>query len=521
MNIFKKINLLITGSPNEFTLQQRIFAGSCFWTSVIGSLFTVFSIIENQPIQIALSFLGVTSFMLMYYFSRKKHKYNKWLFMSIMLFYVSFNWFFFNGLNGPSLFIFILGILTFFGIFERRYYFIVNIIVIINVLIVWFIELIFPDLLISNIDYKPLYTILSFVVTSFFAGLIISQLKFNYAIEHQKTETEKKELEYLHNNILASIRYAKNIQKALHPSQKTLHISFNDFFVLFKPKEVVSGDFYWLKKNENKTIIAVADCTGHGVPGAFMSMLGISYLNEIVLNNNTLRSDEILNLLRNKVKKAFSENEGQAVKDGMDMALCIIDFDKMQVQFSGAYNPLFLIRDNRLFEYKADKQPVGIYPREKDFSYTEIDLQKNDMLYMFSDGYKDQPGGKYGKKFMAKQFKELLLTINTEELSKQKEILNETFENWKNEYSDRQFDSFNELEIALSSINKELVKNKIKEANSIITKLKEKAYAEKKLSGFDMKEIINTLKINRKIKQQIMNEVNIQVDDVVIVGIKI
>ncbi len=521
MNIFKKINLLIAGSPNEFSLQHRIFTTSCFWTSLIGVLFAVFSIIENQPIQILLSLIGIASFLLMYYFSRKKHKYNKWIFMLVMLFYISFNWFFFNGLSGSSLFIFILGILTFYGIFEKKHYLIVFIIVSLNVIIAWLTELQFPNLIISNIDYKPIYTILSFIVTSFFAGLIISQLKFNYAIEHQKTEFEKTELEYLHNNILGSIRYAENIQNALLPSSDMLSASLHEYFILYKPKKIVSGDFYWVKKNENKTIFAVADCTGHGVPGAFMSMLGISYLNEIVLNNNTLRSDEILNRLRSKVKKTFNKNDGILVQDGMDIALCIIDFEKMQVQFSGAYNPLCLIRDNQLVAYKADKQPIGAYPKEKDFSYTEIDLQKNDMLYMFSDGYKDQIGGEDGKKFMAKNFKELLLTIHTKELNKQQQTLDETFENWKNEYSDRKFDSFNELEIALSSINKELIENKINEANSIITKLKEKAYAEKELSTSNIKEIINTLKINRKVKQQIIKDVNTQIDDVIVAGIKI
>ena len=521
MDFFKKVNLLITGSPNEFTLQQRIFASSSFWTSIIVGLFAIFSIIENQAARMIFSFFGIASFQLMYYFSRKKNKSNKWIFMFIMLFYVSLNWFFFNGLNGPSLFIYILGILTFYSIFEKKHYLSIIIIVGINVILVWFLEIQFPNLIISNLDYKPWYIIITFIVTSFFAGLIISQLKFNYAIEHQKSETEKKELEYLHNGILGSIRYAENIQNALLPSYKTLKTSLHEYFILYKPKEVVSGDFYWVKKTENKTIFAVADCTGHGVPGAFMSMLGISFLNEIITNNSTLSTDKILNSLRDKIKVAFSQKNDLSVKDGLDIALCIIDFEKMKLQFSGAYNPLFLIRDNRIIEYKADKQPIGIYPKEKPFSAHEIDLKKNDMLYMFSDGYKDQTGGEYGKKFMSKRFKNFLLQIHTENLNTQKELLNETFENWKNEYSDRQFDSFNELEAVLSSVNKELIENKIKETNSIIIKLKEKAYANKKISISDFKDMISTLKINKAIKQRIINKANTQVDDVIIAGIKI
>ena len=520
MNVFRKINLLIAGSPNEFTLQHRIFTTSCFWISIIGGLFVVFSIIENQFLQMLLSILGIVSFQLMYYFSRTKHKYNQWVFMFVMLSYVSLNWFFLNGLSGPSLFIFTLGILTFYSIFESKYYLAIITIVTLNVLIIWFIESQFPHLIISNINYKPLYTIITFVITSFLSGLIILQLKFNYTIENQKTEIEKNELKYLNDNMLGSIEYAKNIQTALLPKHEILLDGLNEYFILYKPKNIVSGDFYWLKKAANKTFFAVADCTGHGVPGAFVSMLGISYLNEIILNNNTLQSDKILNILRDKVKQAFSHNDNLSVKDGMDISLCIIDFDNMKLQFSGAFNPLLLIRKNELFEYKADKQPIGTYPKEKPFSLIEIDLKKDDMLYMFSDGYKDQIGGAFGRKFLSKKFKELLLTIHQKELYKQKEILNQTFENWKNEYSNKQFDSFNELEIALSSVNKELIENKIKNANSIITDLKQ-TYLDKKLTISDFKEMIDTLKINKTSKQQIANKINIQVDDVIVAGVKI
>ena len=521
MDIIKNINLLLTGNPNEYSLQQRIFSSSSFWTSIIGILFAIFSIIENQHIQIIFSFVAIISFLLLYYFSRIKHKYNKWLFVFIMLFYVSLNWFFFNGLKGPSLFIFILGILTFYGIFERKDYFLVFIVVILNVIVVWFIGLKFPDLIISNIDYKPVYTILSFVVTSFFAGLIISQLKFNYVIEHQKTEKEKEKIEILHNDILSSINYAKRIQNALLPSTEVLNTCLPNHFILFKPKDIVSGDFYWVKKIENKTIFIVADCTGHGVPGAFMSMLGISYLNEIIASNNTLHANEILNRLRQKVKTAFLQNDELSVKDGMDIALCIIDFDEMKLQFSGAFNSLYLFRNKLFTEYKADKQPIGIYPKEKDFSLTEIDLQKNDMLYMFSDGYSDQLGGEYGKKFMTKRFKETLFEIHNNELNEQKKILNKTFEKWKNDSNSKQKYSGNELETILSLINKELIADKIKETNTIIRNLKDKVYLNNDISISDLKEIINSFKINKKTKQKIINTANLQIDDVIVAGIKI
>ena len=520
--MFKKINLLIAGRPDEFSLKQRIFSTSCFWTSLVGILFIGFSIIENHLLQAIFSFAGAVSFMLMYYLLRKKHKYNKWLFLLIISLFISLNWFFFNGLNGPSFFLFILGIITIFGIFERKYYLLIIIIVTLNILTVWFVELKFPDLVFASYNYRFTYTIISFIITSVFAGFIIDQLKFNYEVEYLKSKKEKETIEDLHNNIMDSIRYAKNIQVALLPSSETLNENLHKYFILFKPQNIVSGDFYWVKRIENKTFFVVADCTGHGVPGAFMSMLGISYLNEIIANNNTtLQTNEILNCLREKVKTAFIQNNELTVNDGMDIALCSIDFNEMKLQFSGAYNPLYLIRKSLLTEYKADRQPIGIYPKEKKFSCTEINLQKNDMLYMFSDGYKDQRGGQKGKKFSANNFKKLLITIHNENMDMQKEILNKTFEEWRNEYTNQQIYSYNELENILSSINKELITSKIKEGNLIIFNLKEKIYAKNNISISDLKEIINNLKINKKTKQKIINTANLQLDDVIVAGIKI
>ena len=521
MDLFKKINLLISGSSNVFSLKQRIFSSSTFWISMVAILFAIFSVIENNIFQIVISITGVISFILIYFYSRKKNKYNSWLFLFVVLFYLSSNWFFFNGLNGPSLFLFILGILIFYGIFERKYYPLILIIVVLNILSIWLIEFNFPNLIFSEFNYNFTYIIISFALTSVFAGLIISQLKFNFEEEHLKTERERLKIENLHNDILGSIKYAKNIQTALLPSPELLASGLRNYFILYKPKEVVSGDFYWIKKIENKTIFAVADCTGHGVPGAFMSMLGISYLNELVTNNNTLPANEILNKLREKVKMAFIQNNKSTIADGMDIALCIIDFDKMKLQYSGAYSPLYIIRENLIIEYKADRQPIGDYPKEKEFSLNKIDLQKNDVLYLFSDGYKDQKGGEKNKKFMAKQFKELLLSIHKNKLIKQKEILNITFENWKNKNISNQKYSDNELENILTSINKELVTNKIKEANSIISKLKNHVHNHEIISISDFRTILNELKINQQVKQNIINKVNLQVDDVIVAGIKI
>ncbi|MFC2098359.1 tetratricopeptide repeat protein [Bacteroidota bacterium] len=231
--------------------------------------------------------------------------------------------------------------------------------------------------------------------------------------------------------ITDSIQYASRIQNAILPPEAMLS-KLQDHFILFKPRDIVSGDYYWMTLKDNKTIVAAADCTGHGVPGAFMSMLGISFMNEIVNKSDETQANEIMNQLRGNVIESLGQTgvEGEA-QDGMDMALCVIDTNAMKVQFSGAYNPLYLIRNNELLEFKPDKMPIGIHREKSDpFSNHEIDVEVGDVMYMFSDGYVDQFGGPRQKKFMTKNFKELLLRINKKPLKEQRDILDNTIEEW-------------------------------------------------------------------------------------------
>lgn len=266
-------------------------------------------------------------------------------------------------------------------------------------------------------------------------------------IRHQRDQIEKQ-----HDEITASIKYAKRIQRALLPPDELLFSRLPNHFVLFKPRDVVSGDFYWMKQEGDLTLITAADCTGHGVPGAFMSMLGMAFLNEIVKNGGVLSAGRILTQLRDKVKTSLRQTgkEGEA-KDGMDIAFCVINQRTRKLQFAGAYNSLFLIRTvdkpapkkmdciktvssetHTLYEVKADKMPIGIHIQEKaDFTNFQLDLMENDTLYMFSDGYADQIGGPKNRKFMSKHFKNLLLEIQSETMEQQKRSLNLTIENWK------------------------------------------------------------------------------------------
>jgi serine phosphatase RsbU (regulator of sigma subunit)/uncharacterized protein HemY len=237
--------------------------------------------------------------------------------------------------------------------------------------------------------------------------------------------------------ITASIQYASRIQNAMLTPGDFISSLLPERFILFRPRDIVSGDFYWLTKRKDKIICAVADCTGHGVPGAFMSMLGIALLNEIVSKKANLNASEILNELRILVIKSLRQTGriGE-ILDGMDIVLLILDLNHKTVEYAGANNPLILLRNGKLIEYKADQMPIGIHATS-DISFTNnlIQLEKRDVLYAFSDGYVDQFGGPKNKKFMLAHFKELLGEIYNKSMDEQKEILEKTLDDWMSETS--------------------------------------------------------------------------------------
>jgi serine phosphatase RsbU (regulator of sigma subunit) len=253
--------------------------------------------------------------------------------------------------------------------------------------------------------------------------------------EKEKIDNLKSEIEHRHNEVTKSITYAQRIQKALLPSSKILGVRFSDYFLYWKPKDIVSGDFYWFKRLEDYIVIVVADCTGHGVPGAFMSLLGISFLNDIYTKNNTLKSFQVLEKLRDMLKLALQQElrDRKRAADGMDMALCIINTKTLELDFSGANNPLYLIRDGKIKIFAANRNPIGIHPSETAFENHTFQLKKNDKIYMFSDGFIDQFGGDAGRKFLKRNFQRLLLFISEKNLNmeEEKEILEEAFQQWK------------------------------------------------------------------------------------------
>ena len=255
-------------------------------------------------------------------------------------------------------------------------------------------------------------------------------------IRKQKTEIEDQKdiIEQKNTDITDSIRYAKRIQDAILPSLQVIKDNLKDSFVLYLPKDIVSGDFYWVKEKEETLIIIAADCTGHGVPGAFMSMLGISFLNEIVEKDNITSPEKILNSLRENIVTALRQRGLETEsKDGMDIAVCSYNKKLKRLTFAGANNPLFLVRNKELLPTRGNRMPVAIHVRMDEFTKHEIPIETGDSLYMFSDGYADQFGGPDGKKFKSKKFKQLLVDIQDEDMITQKEILTKTITEWRGE----------------------------------------------------------------------------------------
>ncbi len=256
----------------------------------------------------------------------------------------------------------------------------------------------------------------------------VSELKETQrALEESKLIIEQK-----NESILASINYAKRIQKAILPPAKMVNAYMKNSFILYKPKDVVAGDFYWMEKIEDTLLFAAADCTGHGVPGAMVSVVCNNALNRAVREFRLLNPGYILDKAREIVLQEFERSEDE-VKDGMDIALCSIQDSFLS--YSGAHNPLWLIRNGELRELEADRQPIGNFIKPTPFKTHQLELKKKDVIYIFSDGYVDQFGGPDGKKFKKKQLKKLLTSIHSKPMEEQKELLEARFEEWRGELS--------------------------------------------------------------------------------------
>ena len=252
-------------------------------------------------------------------------------------------------------------------------------------------------------------------------------------------KNQKEKLEQINLKITDSINYARKIQSAMMPSKDLFVNNFSDSFVLYKPRDIVSGDFYWAKEirrgYDSHLVVVAADSTGHGIPGALVSMLGMSLLNEIVRKEEIQRADMVLEELRREIKSSLKQKGNfDDQSDGIDMTVIVLNKHTKELQYSGANNPLYIIRNDELIILEPTINPVGVFLKELPFKNQLFQLREGDMLYLFSDGFEDQFKDKTGEKFKIKRFRELLLSINKETGEKQKQILEETFYSWKGEY---------------------------------------------------------------------------------------
>ncbi|MBR4676671.1 MAG: SpoIIE family protein phosphatase [Bacteroidales bacterium] len=301
--------------------------------------------------------------------------------------------------------------------------------------------------LLNNIILASMMVLVVFLIMLFFiAKLYVGKrrdnqklVRQNEQIEEQNVEitAQKDEITAQKDKIVESIRYAQKIQQAVMPPQEYFSKYLPDHFIMLKPRDIVSGDFFWGNDIGDKFVFTAADCTGHGVPGAFMSLLGIAFLNDITarMTEDNISAGEILTLLRSDIITYLRQTgRDDEQKDGMDMAVCVYDRKNFKIQYAGAHNPLILIHNGELLQTDADEMPIGYYENQTErFTNHELKVEKGDMLYLFSDGYADQFGMSGGKrrKYMIKNFRDFLMQIHTLDLPVQKQRLEENLDNWR------------------------------------------------------------------------------------------
>lgn len=262
----------------------------------------------------------------------------------------------------------------------------------------------------------------------------LNQQNHEILAQRDEIQQQKHQLETKNSFLTDSIEYAEKIQSAVLPPIKIVNELFPENVIFYEPRNIVSGDFFWVAQQNHLSYLAVADCTGHGVPGAFMSMLGITFLNEILNSYIITNADDCLNYLKTKVISSLHQSgEIGESKDGLDIGFCIIDRDDQQISYAGAHIPLVIVRNQQLLFFKADPRPIGIYSKFDNYLFKQhvIDYQKGDVLYMFSDGIIDQFGGEKNKKFKKSRLKKLLVEIAQKPMDEQKQILYNVFHDWK------------------------------------------------------------------------------------------
>ncbi len=295
----------------------------------------------------------------------------------------------------------------------------------------------------KNIEHQEeLKSYLFILILSFLLIVVIVLFAYRLKLKHnkivmlknQQLNIQKTIVEVKHKEIKDSINYAKRIQNALLQSEEHNSFLLPEHFIFFKPTGVVSGDFYWSKTFDKHYYISVTDCTGHGVPGGFMSVLGIAMLNEIIRTKKNILPSDMLSMLRDKIILELDQSSlSGSNKDGMNTTMIKVNRETLMMNYSGAYQTLLIIRKGELIELKTDKQPIGYTYIMSPFTNNDFQLEKEDLIYLYSDGYPDQFGGELGKKFKSRNLKEFIVSISHQPLEEQKIILSNRFDEWKGE----------------------------------------------------------------------------------------
>ncbi|MGQ9620838.1 MAG: PP2C family protein-serine/threonine phosphatase [Bacteroidales bacterium] len=299
----------------------------------------------------------------------------------------------------------------------------------------WLIKAFNGTTIINLVFYAVIIVSLVWLIARLYSGALFKIIKLLRERESELSEIRLRlsELEYKTKNMTDSLIYAQRIQEALLPPESFLAENFKEYFIFYKPRDIVSGDFYWFGSEGGKHFIVVADCTGHGVPGALLSMIGHNLLSQIIKDRHIDIPGEVLNNLNNSVKTIFTREKknSELLKDGMDIGICAIDTGKKIMEFSGAFASLYIAGNGKLLEIIGDKYVMGMKPEHCSYTSHVVNFETGNVIYMFSDGYADQFGGEENKKFMYRRFRYLLTTIHMLPMNEQKIILVDTINAWK------------------------------------------------------------------------------------------
>lgn len=439
IHYFSKLLNYIVGPQKDFLLEKRIFNIGSLTAILVSILGYIINLQLELPKILNIIIITVGAiFIFIYIKSRFFQVYHKWLFITTAIAVLAQSWITNAGVTGPINLLFILAIVVFLSITNSKYHFLLTSVILVIIIILHIVYFIFPSLILQYGSEKIKIIDLTY---TFAYVLILMALLFhtyikNYESERKKVVIQRNELEEKNRYITDSIFYANDIQQAILQDIQTIDRYFKEHLIVWYPKDIVSGDFYLFKNlpdNPHKKIAIIADCTGHGVPGAMLTMLGLSFLKDIITTTKNLTSDKVLNLLRKRIVKEITHQSNEFTpSDGIDAAVCIVDFMNHTLDFSGAHRPIYLIRKGKLIEYSANQMSVDTnYNSTTPFSSQIISLENNDLIYMFTDGYPDQFGEEINRKFYTKNLKKYLLKYSELPIKEQSKMLNLKFLEWK------------------------------------------------------------------------------------------